>query len=80
MATNVVHVLPFELDLSARSARSAPRWHIDHEALDLLEATYTIERFPNVEMRTKLGERLHVSARQVRSVAALDAPSARMIG
>lgn len=39
-----------------RSGRSAPRWHIDPDALAVLEAVFKLEQFPNVETRKQLGD------------------------
>ena len=46
-------------------SRAAPRWHIDSEALDVLERLFDIDRFPNVETRKRLGTDLNVSPRQI---------------
>lgn len=50
---------------AAANSRVAPRWHIDVEALEVLEGIFRNERFPNVEMRKKLGADLRVSPRQI---------------
>ena len=43
----------------------APRWHIDAAALAVLENVFSMDHFPNVETRKKLGDDLNVSARQI---------------
>ena len=43
----------------------APRWHIDKLALGVLEACFSVEQFPNVNVRKQLGQDLQVSARQI---------------
>ena len=42
-----------------------PRWHIDRHALNVLEACFAMEQFPNVNVRKQLGNDLQVSARQI---------------
>ena len=38
----------------------APRWHIDATALGVLEHVFSLDHFPNVETRKKLGDDLNV--------------------
>jgi hypothetical protein len=47
------------------SAAGAPRWHIDAQALSVLESVFVVEMFPNVEARKQLGLDLNVSPRQI---------------
>ena len=42
-----------------------PRWHIDKQALGVLEACFAMEQFPNANVRAQLGHDLQVSARQI---------------
>ena len=50
---------------SPTRARSAPRWHIDAQALQVLETVFGMEHFPNVDTRKQLGNDLNVSSRQI---------------
>jgi len=43
----------------------APRWHIDASTLAILEHVFSIDQFPNVDVRKQLGADLGVSARQI---------------
>ena len=36
-------------------AAGVPRWHIDANALAVLETYFSVEMFPNVEARKQLG-------------------------
>lgn len=45
--------------------KQAPRWHIDADALAVLEAVFKLDQFPNIETRKQLGIDLNVSARQI---------------
>ena len=50
----------------ARSpALPTPRWHIDPNALNVLESVFACDQFPNIEARKQLGKDLDVSARQI---------------
>jgi len=51
--------------MEQRLGRSAPRWHIDPDALAVLEAVFKLEQFPNMETRKQLGQDLQVSSRQI---------------
>eukprot|EP00962_Isochrysis_galbana_P005118 scaffold1400_cov113-Isochrysis_galbana.AAC.5 len=48
-----------------RLGRSAPRWHIEPDALAVLEAVFELEQFPDIETRKQLGIDLRVSSRQI---------------
>jgi len=50
---------------AAARSRSAPRWHIDAQALQVLETVFGMEQFPNVDTRKQLGQDLKVSSRQI---------------
>ena len=48
---------------AASQAGIVPRWHIDANALAVLETFFGVEMFPNVEARKQLGQDLQVSPR-----------------
>ena len=50
---------------AASQAGIVPRWHIDANALAVLETFFGVEMFPNVEARKQLGQDLQVSPRQI---------------
>ena len=41
------------------------RWHIDASTLAVLEQVFSLDQFPNVETRKRLGNDLNVSTRQI---------------
>ena len=51
--------------------RSKARWIISAPALYLLEQVFKIEHFPSLHMRQRLAADLKVSARQVKTKAAI---------
>mgnify|MGYP001170643401 CR=1 FL=1 len=42
-----------------------PRWIIDMKTLSILEAVFSVDEFPNVDLRIRLGADLKVSSRQI---------------
>jgi len=59
--------------------KQAPRWHIDADALAVLEAVFKLDQFPNntqLETRKQLGIDLNVSARQILGLVP-ESPAAR---
>ncbi len=46
-------------------AAGAPRWHIDASTLGVLEHVFSIDQFPNVDVRNQLGADLNVTPRQI---------------
>lgn len=51
--------------MAISAVQPTPRWHIDAQALDVLESFFSCEQFPNVEARKQLGHDLNVSPRQI---------------
>ena len=42
-----------------------PRWHIDASTLNILERIFSLDQFPNVDVRKQLGTDLNVTPRQI---------------
>jgi len=50
---------------SRHDGAGAPRWHIDSSTLQVLEHVFSIDQFPNVDVRNQLGTDLNVTPRQI---------------